>query len=126
MITHGFTKDKIAKAVPYTFRIVRRALSRYMRYRTTKMSPKHTGTVPKKTPTIQTTLCHRLATKSDIGQGKIVNFITNKFREEVSVNSILRPLDKHNIALKIMRRVAKQQRPALQYFYEYWLRTLRY
>ena len=47
-------------------------------------------------------LCYWLTTKSDINRYKIVNFISKKFNEDVSITIITRALDKYNITLKVI------------------------
>jgi len=101
MILRGFSNNEIAKAIPYTPCAVRRARSTYTRYGTTRKPLKRTGPNPKITPTIQIALCHQLATESDIDRHNIVDFISKMFEEDVSVTTITRALDKHNMTLKV-------------------------
>lgn len=88
------------------------------------MPSKRTGPDPKITPTMQMALCHRLATEPDMDRHEMIDFISKKFEEDVSVTTVTRALDKHNMTLKIMRRVAEQQKPELRHFYQYRLKTL--
>jgi hypothetical protein len=54
----------------------------------------------------------------------MVDFISEHFKEEISVTSITRALDKHKMTVKVMRRVAEQQKPELLHFYQYRLKKL--
>lgn len=75
-----------------------------------------TGPDPKITPTMQIALYHQLEKEPDMNRREMVDFISDKFEEEVSVTSITRALDKRRITLKVMRRVAEQQKPELRHF----------
>jgi len=83
------------------------------------MPSKRTGPDPKITPTMQIALCHRLATEPDMDRHEMVDFISKKFDEDVSMTTVTRALDKHNMTLKLMRRVAEQQKLELRQFYQY-------
>ncbi|KAF4629024.1 hypothetical protein G7Y89_g9127 [Cudoniella acicularis] len=100
MILHGFKNYEIAKAIPCTPRAVRRARSTHARYGTTTVPLKRTGPDPKISPTMQVALCHRLANESDMDRYEMIDFISEKFEEEVSVTSITRALDKHKMTFK--------------------------
>jgi transposase len=69
-------------------------------------------------------LCHRLAKESDMDQREMVDFISDKFDEEVSVTTIARTLNRRKMTQKVMRRIAEQQKPDLQDFYYYRLKML--
>lgn len=68
---------------------------------------------------MQIALCHRLATEPDMDRHEMVDFISKKFDEDVSMTTVTRALDKHNMTLKLMRRVAEQQKLELRQFYQY-------
>lgn len=110
MILRGIPNDRIANAIPCTPRAVRRARLAHARYGTTRMPSKRTGPNPKITPTMHMALCHRLASEPDMDRHEMIDFISKKFEEEASVTNVTRALDKHNMTLKVMRRVAEQQR----------------
>jgi len=88
------------------------------------MPSRRTGPDPKITPTMQNALRHQLAKDSDMTRREMVDFIRDKFEEDISVANISRTLKKHKMTFKVMRRVAEQQKPELRHFYQYRLKML--
>jgi SOS response regulatory protein OraA/RecX len=124
IILQGFSNEEITEIIPYTPRAARRIRSTYTRFGTTTVPTSRTGPDPKITPTILDTLYHRLAKEPDLDRRKIASFIRDKFNKEVSVTTITRALQTHRITLKVIRRVAEQQKPELRHFYQYRLKML--
>ena len=59
---------------------------------------------------MQMALCHQLETEPDMDRHDMVDFFSKRFEEDVSVTTVTRALDKHKMTLKVMRRVAEQQK----------------
>ncbi|PKS08455.1 hypothetical protein jhhlp_004838 [Lomentospora prolificans] len=74
------------------------------------MPSNRTGPDPKITPSMQMALCRQLAEDPDMDRREMADFIRDKFSVDVP--------------LKVMRRVAEQQRPELRHFYQYRLKSL--
>ncbi|KAK7928432.1 hypothetical protein PG985_005430 [Apiospora marii] len=124
MITRGSTNDDIAEAIPCSERAVRRARLTHARYGTTTVPSTRPGPDPKVTPTMEMALCHQIAKEPDMDRREMMGFISKEFEVDVSATSISRALDKRTMTLKVMRRVAQQQKPELRHFYQYRLKML--